>query len=318
MLCAAGETRKASVPIYQTARYQRCGGSNPVRTEHCYVGGNTKFYGAVLFRFRERDFQAIEHVDGISPEWPLSYADLEPYYTRAEHFYHVHGEHESTRTSRRPRPPTGTPALSHEPRIALLERDLIGGRGCGPSRCRSGHAGTPLTSSSAPAVGSIRRRCSCARRAMSSSPTPCASPGAAPIGSRSLRCGLSGANRRVPGRSSSRSSRPWRDAACGAPPRNRPEEQGAFAFAQLACRLRRSRRGCHQTGRFTRRESERFRAGRGIPTRHSESRRGRNNASPRSGECAWHGQGPPQASPGRSPPAGGCPPHASHIEGPAP
>lgn len=66
------------MPIYQTARYQRCGGSNPVSTEHYYVGGNTKFYGAVLFRFRERDFQAIEHVDGISPEWPLSYADLEP------------------------------------------------------------------------------------------------------------------------------------------------------------------------------------------------------------------------------------------------
>ena len=78
MLCAAGETGKASVPIYQTARYQRCGGSNPVSTEHYYVGGNTKFYGAVMFRFRERDFQAIEHVDGISPEWPLSYADLEP------------------------------------------------------------------------------------------------------------------------------------------------------------------------------------------------------------------------------------------------
>lgn len=49
-----------------------------MRTEHYYVGGNTKFYGAVLFRFREHDFQAIEHVNGISPEWPLSYADLEP------------------------------------------------------------------------------------------------------------------------------------------------------------------------------------------------------------------------------------------------
>ena len=92
--------------------------------QHYYVGGNTKFYGAVLFRFRERDFQAIAHVDGISPEWPLSYADLEPYYTRAEHLYHVHGEHGVDPSE----PPTAAayryPALSHEPRIAQLDRDL--------------------------------------------------------------------------------------------------------------------------------------------------------------------------------------------------
>jgi choline dehydrogenase-like flavoprotein len=47
------------------------------------VGGNTKVYGAILFRFRERDFGQIQHVDGVSPAWPLSYADFEPYYTRA-------------------------------------------------------------------------------------------------------------------------------------------------------------------------------------------------------------------------------------------
>src|SRR6058998_4209565 len=49
-----------------------------------YVGGNTKFYGAILFRLRERDFQAVQHVDGISPQWPISYDELEPWYTRAE------------------------------------------------------------------------------------------------------------------------------------------------------------------------------------------------------------------------------------------
>src|SRR5947209_1216100 len=27
--------------------------------QHYYVGGNTKMYGAILFRFRERDFQAV-------------------------------------------------------------------------------------------------------------------------------------------------------------------------------------------------------------------------------------------------------------------
>src|SRR5438477_12592681 len=48
-----------------------------------YVGGNTKFYGAALFRFRKEDFGRLRHFDGISPEWPLTYADLEAYYTEA-------------------------------------------------------------------------------------------------------------------------------------------------------------------------------------------------------------------------------------------
>jgi choline dehydrogenase-like flavoprotein len=57
-----------------------------------YVGGNTKVYGAILFRLRERDFGRVQHYGGVSPAWPLSYADLEPYYTEAERLYLVHGE----------------------------------------------------------------------------------------------------------------------------------------------------------------------------------------------------------------------------------
>ena len=57
-----------------------------------FVGGNTKFYGAILFRLRERDFDEVRHYGGVSPAWPLSYADLEPYYTEAERLYLVHGE----------------------------------------------------------------------------------------------------------------------------------------------------------------------------------------------------------------------------------
>jgi len=56
------------------------------------VGGNTKVYGAALLRLRKEDFGEITHVDGISPSWPISYEDLEPYYTQAEKLYHVHGE----------------------------------------------------------------------------------------------------------------------------------------------------------------------------------------------------------------------------------
>jgi choline dehydrogenase-like flavoprotein len=59
-------------------------------THYC-VGGNTKFWGSVLYRLRREDFQAVEHVDGVSPAWPIDYDTLEPYYERAEHLFHVHG-----------------------------------------------------------------------------------------------------------------------------------------------------------------------------------------------------------------------------------
>ena len=58
---------------------------------HYRVGGNTKVYGAALLRLRPRDFGVIEHFGGVSPAWPIGYDELEPYYTRAEEIYSVHG-----------------------------------------------------------------------------------------------------------------------------------------------------------------------------------------------------------------------------------
>lgn len=55
-----------------------------------FVGGNTKMYGAALPRLRERDFEALEFEEGISPAWPIRYADLTPYYAQAERLFHVH------------------------------------------------------------------------------------------------------------------------------------------------------------------------------------------------------------------------------------
>ncbi len=59
---------------------------------HYNVGGNTKFWGSVLYRLRREDFDAVEHMDGISPAWPIDYDTLAPYYERAERLYQVHGE----------------------------------------------------------------------------------------------------------------------------------------------------------------------------------------------------------------------------------
>ncbi|MEL6928019.1 MAG: NAD(P)-binding protein, partial [Cyanobacteria bacterium J06600_6] len=55
------------------------------------VGGNTKVYGAALQRMRAEDFGELKHHEGVSPAWELSYEDLEPYYTRAESIFKVHG-----------------------------------------------------------------------------------------------------------------------------------------------------------------------------------------------------------------------------------
>src|SRR5262245_30980905 len=85
-----------------------------------YVGGNTKFYGAALFRLRERDFTEIHHHGGVSPAWPISYRDLEPYYARAERLYEVHGQRGEDPTEPPARSEYPFPAVSHEPRIQAL------------------------------------------------------------------------------------------------------------------------------------------------------------------------------------------------------
>ena len=56
------------------------------------VGGNSKLYGAVLIRYREEDFSELEHHDGVSPAWPISYAELAPWYDAAEALYQVRGD----------------------------------------------------------------------------------------------------------------------------------------------------------------------------------------------------------------------------------
>jgi choline dehydrogenase-like flavoprotein len=78
---------------YHTKEVWRDGDGKPLHPHtNYYVGGNTKFYGAALFRLRQEDFGEIRHHGGISPGWPISYADLEPYYTQAERLYQVHGQ----------------------------------------------------------------------------------------------------------------------------------------------------------------------------------------------------------------------------------
>jgi choline dehydrogenase-like flavoprotein len=98
---------------------------NPFQPQvHYFVGGATKLYGAALYRLRKEDFGELIHDDGISPEWPISYEEMEPYYTLAEQLYQVHGARGEDPTE----PPASAPypfaAVSHEPRIQQLSDDL--------------------------------------------------------------------------------------------------------------------------------------------------------------------------------------------------
>ena len=91
---------------------------------HYFVGGATKMYGAALYRLRPQDFGELKHVDGMSPAWPVSYDDFEPYYTKAEWLYQVHGNHGEDPTEGHWSKQYPWPAVSHEPRIQQLVDDL--------------------------------------------------------------------------------------------------------------------------------------------------------------------------------------------------
>ena len=91
---------------------------------HYFVGGNTKVFGSALMRMREKDFEEVEHVDGISPAWPISYEELAPYYLQAEKLYHVHGLRGSDPKEPSEKEAYPYPPVKHEPRIQELADDL--------------------------------------------------------------------------------------------------------------------------------------------------------------------------------------------------
>ena len=91
---------------------------------HRWVGGNSKLYGAALFRLREKDFGEVRHHDGVSPAWPLGYDVFEPYYGEAEKLFHVHGLRGEDPLEPWSSTPYAYPPVSHEPRIQGLSDAL--------------------------------------------------------------------------------------------------------------------------------------------------------------------------------------------------
>jgi choline dehydrogenase-like flavoprotein len=89
-----------------------------------YVGGSSKMFGAAMLRLREKDFQELEHADGVSPAWPITYLQLAPYYNLAEQLYGIHGEVGIDPTEPSNIPSYPFPALEHEPVIAQVASAL--------------------------------------------------------------------------------------------------------------------------------------------------------------------------------------------------
>ena len=96
-----------------------------------WVGGNTKVYGAALFRLRENDFGEVRHEGGLSPAWVVGYDEFEPFYTQAEQLYDVHGEAGLDPTEPRRSAPYPYEPLPDEPRMKAI-RDAVAGQGLTP------------------------------------------------------------------------------------------------------------------------------------------------------------------------------------------
>ncbi len=110
---------------YNTKEVWYDGQGKPLHPHTNYwVGGNTKFYGAALFRLRREDFGELRHHGGVSPAWPITYDELEPYYGQAEQLYHVHGARGEDPSEPAASSAYPHPAVSHEPRIQALHDDL--------------------------------------------------------------------------------------------------------------------------------------------------------------------------------------------------
>lgn len=84
------------------------------------VGGESKFFGAAMYRLRAQDFAATEHESGVSPAWPLGYTDLEPFYGEAERLYRVHGSSTEDPSEPPRSAPWPYPPIPHQGPVASM------------------------------------------------------------------------------------------------------------------------------------------------------------------------------------------------------
>ena len=64
-------------------------------------------------------------MDGVSPAWPVGYDEFEPFYTKAEQLYQVHGIHGEDPTEGPFSAPYPAPPVSHESRLQEISDALV-------------------------------------------------------------------------------------------------------------------------------------------------------------------------------------------------
>ncbi|HEY1052041.1 MAG TPA: GMC family oxidoreductase [Prosthecobacter sp.] len=91
------------------------------------LGGRTNHWGRIALRFGEFDFKPKSR-DGLGVDWPMSYADIAPWYDRVEQLIGVYGENDGIANAPHSSPGVLLPAP--KPRVGdLLARKA--GRGLG-------------------------------------------------------------------------------------------------------------------------------------------------------------------------------------------
>jgi choline dehydrogenase-like flavoprotein len=132
------EQNRSNVDVFKKERYHAPEqwydiNGEPFEPQTNYaIGGNTKIYGAALMRMREKDFEAVNHHQGISPAWGVKYSDFEPYYTEAEQLYKVHGRAADDPTEPLRSADYPYPAVAHDPQVKEIV-DAIAKQGLHPS-----------------------------------------------------------------------------------------------------------------------------------------------------------------------------------------
>jgi len=104
--------------------WREAGGAPFNPGNYYYVGGNSKLYGAVLYRYRKEDFTELDHFGGVSPAWPFPYEELEPWYSKAEQLFRVRGVLGEDPTEPHHSQPYPFPAVPDEKPIARARAEL--------------------------------------------------------------------------------------------------------------------------------------------------------------------------------------------------
>src|SRR3984885_1890024 len=88
-------------------------------------GGRSLFWARQSFRLSDYEFKGKDH-DGFGDNWPISLADLAPYYTRVESIFHVRGH-----TDGLPQYPDGNFVEDDSPWSGSMQRFIKAGKKLG-------------------------------------------------------------------------------------------------------------------------------------------------------------------------------------------